>query len=320
MNKNIIIGLAMFLLSIAAYATDYTWTGASDNNWSNTANWVEGTLPLVNSDGRLSGTGNRIILQDNALIMPNSNVPELSGFREGSMPTIIMGENTTASFVKYSRLGNSGGIDRAGEIATIGQHASLTLVRTNLNLVFSRDGSGEGRYAINGGTLNILIGSAASFREDQSRYSTFALSNGTLQISNPNGTLALYGTRNPNRDYSSSSPTTFTLDADSTVDLNGSFKGGMTGNNGNTTIQFDLMDTNSTLTFKLGGYFPDLDSVRSSFGKTFTSSTFGTSSLQATDAGGGEVSVTTIPEPAALSFIGFLSATFLFIHRRFIKG
>ena len=94
----------------------------------------------------------------------------------------------------------------------------------------------------------------------------------------------------------------------------------MTGDNGNPTVQFDLMDTNSTVTFQLGGYFPDLDSVRSSFGKTFTSSTSGTSSLQATDAGGGEVSVTTIPEPAALSFIGVLSATFLFIHRRFIKG
>jgi hypothetical protein len=295
-NNIIAMGLASFAV-VASYATDYTWTGASDNNWSNTANWAGGTLPQTAPSGELANNGNNIIFQDNAPNSPSNNVPIYGGYSGGvGMPSFTLGAGTSLEIMAGPSVLGDGGVDRVGQIATIGSAASLTLIKDN-NMTLARDPDGVASFDVTGGTLNIRS-DRLDFGFNQNRYSNFELNAGTVTVYSSKGywyNLALFGTRNGSDSdaFDETHRSLVTLTNSSIFDINGRFANNMKDTDGDPCVVFDLQDRESYVRVHA-----NIATVRTNFiGSIFISSTLGNDQVWATAEAGDWVTIKASGKP-----------------------
>ena len=324
MNKKLICVAVLASLSAASYATDYTWTGASDNNWSNTANWAGGALPAVNTDGEIYSDANNVILQDNAANSPALNVPKyaLYGGNGGTKnPGFILGAGTALAIeAGVDHLNGDSGIDRAGQVATVGTGASLTFIKDN-NMTLTRDPNGTGVYTVNGGVLNFQS-KRLDFGFNKDRLAKFELDAGTVNLYSSSRNwydMPVYGTRfGQDADTYDTTYSLVTLTNGSFFNMNAYFANNMTDKDGDGTVVFDLQDVGSSVKFRLNSAFSNTAQVVSDgFGVNFKSSTFGDNNLRVTEDNN-FATVTVIPEPAALGLIGSIAVGMIFVRRRFM--
>jgi hypothetical protein len=93
-----------FLIAPLGYCVDYTWNGsASDGNWTNTANWDGGSVPVdsIGSGGNNSGL---TLIYTNTITfgganLPSTNFPGIGGTTgAGDSPTMIFNSGGATSF------------------------------------------------------------------------------------------------------------------------------------------------------------------------------------------------------------------------------
>ncbi len=199
-HKYRLIGAAILAATFTAGETfgqtTYTWIGGSDLNWSNTANWASGILPVDDAPGVGNNEGISMgyldVIEFSGSTMPTQNLPGIGGFYTADLDT-----NNTPRMVF-----NSGGefdlamkgyedhimtnphLDR--NVFTIGDGISGgtedVIVNWTGGAQLSRHGNNTHEFLINAdGTLN--KSGAADFSRGSGRIATMTINGGTVVVS-----------------------------------------------------------------------------------------------------------------------------------------
>ena len=160
-----------------------TWTGSSDGNWSNSANWVGGVLPVDNGPG----TG-----WDEGLSMPYNDVVVFAG---STMPTNLpgIGGNTAAKDSPSIRF-NSGGTT---DVSVVGREGSFwTNPKVTRDVLTVGDGVGGGTEDV---TVNLSMGRYLQRHGDDATHNFVVHSDGTLSITSSATALSFRYPNSSNR-------------------------------------------------------------------------------------------------------------------------
>lgn len=94
------VAATLICASVASAQTTYTWNGGTDLNWSNTANWVSGILPVDDTPGAGNAEGITMpyddIIEFSGTTMPTNNLPGIgafyvaSGANTGNTPRVVL--------------------------------------------------------------------------------------------------------------------------------------------------------------------------------------------------------------------------------------
>jgi len=118
-TKALLITLALAATTSFSQAIVFTWTGAADGDWTNTANWDANGVP-VDNDG---DTGLSLVQTDSivfgATTLPTTNIPDIGG-RDGAnrdTPTILF--NSGGTITLAAGVGSTSGIVTNGSSRTV---------------------------------------------------------------------------------------------------------------------------------------------------------------------------------------------------------
>ncbi len=289
----LVIGL-LLTIGTVGHAATFTWTGGTDLDWDNSANWVGGSVPLQSDMG--SGSGgpwNTVVFSGSTT--PTGNVKDL-------------GYNNIYQYTTKLQL-DSGGLLSMGIQSRSNGLCSEQYPKTMLII-------GDG---IGGGSEDVTLQFTEPLilaRHAGGTFTTIVNQDGSLDVQ---GTLTMtYNNANGQGllDINGGSVTADALDmVGSYVHFGGSTRaelsdGGsftvdgtvidtmLTRADSVTTIRFE--DKSSTyFTAQYGGDLPDLTTVESALGSVFVGETDWT--LLAEDVGGGYFKVTAVPEPGCLA-------------------
>ena len=289
MNRNTrtaltLAALGIAILAVSAQAATYTWTGASDGDWTNAGNWDTNGVPVDTEPGgnlELDGL-DRIVFDasGSANPLPTSNIPALGGnpFNNTAQSTpqldVLFGDLTFSvpgfkgqGVVKDS---DDPWINNIGDGNIANGTASLTY-NGGFSEALGRDPLGPFQFVIEAdGTLTVNRGGAGAL--------VLAYGSGREVEVTLNGGAFI---------------TPDAIDTErNTAEIGASF--------------FDLTAAGSTVTAAFGTDFPDLATVSGAIGDglTFRSSTaLPLSSVDNLD-GTFTVSAAAIPEPASLALLG----------------
>ena len=267
--------------------TVYAWTGASDGNWSNTANWVGSSIPVDEYTGdadptKDQGLNGEVTIVFSGTAMPSWNVPDMGGFVYGS------GYTDNTPFLDL-RSGGTLGVDfvskyqdgfwvkpYSGLVPTIltlgdgvsGVNEDVVLDVTD-DLTFSRINVVTNAVVINAdGTLEVAGDMLTSFHTDNSASTIFDLNGGSIVVG---GNLTIRG-----------SATRFDLNAaDSQISVTGTIL-----DPNSSGAYFDFQEPETEITAAYGGAFADFAAVQAAIGTTFRNTTSG-GNPRAQDLGSG---------------------------------
>ena len=223
-----------------------TWTGSSDSNWSNTANWIAGVLPVDNAPGTGDDEGLTMVHSDEVVFAGNTiptNFPYIGGNIGGK-------DSPSLRF-------NSGGTT---DLAVVGNDNSFwTTSEATRDVLTVGDGVGGGVEDV---TLNLTMGAYLQRYGSNTTHNFVVNSDGTLSITSSASFLSFR--------YQSSSNqlARFTI-AGGAVVINNPISGikALAGN------YIDFTKPGGSFTFWRGGDFPSIASVRSSLGVDFLNNT-----------------------------------------------
>jgi len=267
----------------------YIWEGDSDNNWSNTANWVDCYLPPTSS-GALKDSrrgGHDLIVIENGTYDPTINVPYASHYNDAQAPniTIKSGADFTLSFLDATVDGP------VGEYTyTVESGGSFTLKTDNTNnrFSFARDPGGiQVTMNVSGDLIFDSVITDMRLGFNTNRVSNWNIDGGTVSFDAASGNI--YG----NNDNSGSfpSPSTLTLKNGGVFNATGFVIRNIFDNNGagpNPTVKFDIQDIDSYLIFKKGtevqDEFKTKAAVTDQIGTIFVSTTLGNARLKVTES------------------------------------
>jgi hypothetical protein len=283
-------GDGTFTVKPAGSESFFTWKGSTNGDWNNAANWTDnnndgtGDIPPTNASGFLSDRTIQIIIE-NGPNQPASNIPGFDGDADGT-PHFILQDGASLNIPMADVADGPSG---AGFIAKLGTGSSLTWTSVDsMTLAFASIGIQS--YEISGGTFTIQTPSF-DFCETVDGTSSFTLDGGTLSI----GATEIHGAQilDPGDDFGGQ-PNSVVLENNATFTTTAMLAGDMQDSSGNPTLVFDIRDTISSVTAKLGGAFPDVATVQKAVGGTFVSSTLG-DKLIASDNGDGTFTVRASP-------------------------
>jgi hypothetical protein len=287
------IGVICSLLCVVhAFSADYIWNGI-DGDWNDTMNWSGGELPpsvyqASNGCYQICGATNRIIFAGG--VSPAGDIPEYAGSPENT-PCIELGSNMELSLTNsWSQFGDDG-ISGESLLDTpkllVGTNATLSLVRDS-NFSFVRAPDTKMYFKVLPGGLLSFQSSRIDFSYYERRTVVFELDGGQVQFRSASdgwSSLRVVGTRFGN-DISGSQHSLVSLNHGSLFYIQGRIENNMKDAAGNPAVVFDLCDTNSSVLFHLGGFYPDLASVSNDLGSVFLSSTIDNKYLEATESNG----------------------------------
>lgn len=168
-----------------AQATVYTWTNTVDGNWSNTANWASGTLPVDTAAGSGSSAGLSVPYTDeivfDATNLPTVNFPGIGGYVGHDSPTMRFNSGGAAIFHIADR--------------TDQYQAFWTNTETNRTVLTVGDGVGGGTEDVD---LTISgLGTVGSLARHDSNITNNYLvnSDGSLTFADSHVVFATYATR-----------------------------------------------------------------------------------------------------------------------------
>jgi hypothetical protein len=252
---------------------NYEWSGATDANWNNPANWNANGVPIDSLAGGslelYSGNGERIVfnvpLSSNPV--PTSNIPALGGEASGSRDYITPQLDVKAGTITFSALG----------------YGSQGLVRdTDYPWTMT---VGDGDTDNGSASLTLNGGFTSGINRDQTGAMVWTIkADGTVTM-NAAGTVLIFG-------YDTGRPANFILNGGSftTTDELDMLQGSTAY--GTSYIEFN--GKSSTFTAKFGTDFPNLASViaRCGDGLTFRSTV---GALRVTDNGNTTFTVSVAP-------------------------
>ena len=308
-TRSFAVALAVCFATTFAHATLYTWTGGTDNNWANTANWLGGTKPAVDANGSVYNSTNTITIK-NGTFNPVVNVPKFADATHtltAGSPRFAVESGASLSIRGYTET-NITMLAATGVQTTVGSGGSLTL-SSGKHMSFARN-TGTQTHNINGGTFNLNAAEWLYMGYQAGCLSTVNLDGGTF---NTTATIVA-GTRGNTGDFSAGF-SLVTLTNGSHFNAAGSTLRYMTSTSGDRTLVFDIQDVNSDITFKYGYDFANFAAVTNGFGTYFKSSTLGNNKLTAKDNGNSTVTITAIPEPATIGMLGLGALVTLLIRR-----
>lgn len=280
---------AIFLSSVCANAATYIWTGATDGDWNNTANWF-GNIKPVDSDGatanlELSAT-NADRIEFSAVgstnPVPTSNIPALGGNasnREHQTPQFDMLHGSlTLSAVGF---GGQGLVKKS------------TVSWTNT--------VGDGNIANGLASLRYNGGFSQGIHRDQGGTMAWTVNaDGTLIFDSGSTTTLIV-------DYGTDRNSIFNLNGGAMVSLDAIDMLRSVAGPGNSYI--DFLASGSTFTADFGADFADLAAVQTAVSNSVFFKSTALLSLGAADNANGTFTVSVVPEPASSSIaaLGFLA-------------
>lgn len=280
---------SVLLAPVCANAATYIWTGASDADWNNTANW-SGNVKPVDSDG---GTANLELSATNAdriefsavgsaNPVPTSNIPALGGNasnREHQTPQFDVRHGS----LTFSAVGFSG----------------QGLVKKNT--VSWTNTVGDGNIANGLASLRYNGGFSQGIHRDQGGTMVWTVNaDGTLIFDSGSTTTLIV-------DYGTDRNSIFNLNGGSMVSLDAIDMLRSAVGPGNSYI--DFLASGSTFTADFGADFADLAAVQTSITNSVFFKSTAMLSLGAVDNTDGTFTVSVVPEPASSSIaaLGLLS-------------
>ncbi|CAA6677714.1 MULTISPECIES: PEP-CTERM sorting domain-containing protein [unclassified Lentimonas] len=285
------------VLPCFSHAATYTWISSGgvgqDGDWTNTANWSGGTVPV----DRIAGTGSNNGLSFNntdTVIFDGTTAPTTASFPGLGGTTGGNGDTPTMVF-------NSGG---PFTFDFNGRESSLWSNTAGTRTVFTvGDGTGGGTEDV---TLN-LTGLTFISRHATGATNNFLVnSDGTLNFNA--GVDFRYGT---------------TTDRLATITIAGgdvSFAGGLTNftDNTGTYVDFTIVGGSFSALYSstAGGGYVDKDAVETALtaGTNWKNNFGGT--FEVTESGGG-FTVTAVPEPSSYALLaGLLGMSYVMVRRR----
>jgi len=287
MNKTALFAAMVSILISAStvQATDYTWNGTADNNWSNTANWVGNTLPPEGTYGVI-GPDNRIIIQ-HGTYDPTNNVPTFDV--ETATPKFVI-EAGASLFTEMARDAGEYGPIGTGTIVSVGNGGTLTWGRTGGSeslMEFCRSVDGIQTYNITNGTFAVTNCNRLDWSYNQNRISRFNINGGSFVFYGS----SMFGTR-----WGTDSNAVWALGASLVNLTNGAsfiapsahFEGNMKQvANDQPNLVFDLQSLSSRIEFTSGGSFTSISAIETNgIGSHFISSTYGEEQMICTQDNG----------------------------------
>ena len=275
--------------------TVYAWTGASDGNWSNTANWVGSSIPVDEYTGdadptKDQGLSGDYTIQFSGTTMPSSNVPNIGGFTAGGSQNtpffdLRSGGTLSVEFKSYYQdafwvkgvTGVTNTVLTLGDGVTGGTEDVTLDVADDLYFARHANGFPAEIAIINAdGTLDVAGDMYTAFHTNNSASTIFDLNGGSIVVG---GNLTLRG-----------SATRFDLSAaNAQISVTGTIS-----DPNSSGAYFDLQELGAEVTAAYGGAFVDLAAVRSAIGPTFTFRSTADQGVVARDIGGTGYRVTAV--------------------------
>lgn len=199
------------LLAVSGHAaTTYTWTGATDGDWSNAGNWDGNGVPVDNlagtgfSAGLSLPPGDSIVFDGGTTPLPTSNIPDLGGntspydtpsivIKQGGSLALTLGGREGA--VWSNQAGNRNvltvgdGMGPAGEVTV-----SLGSIVSNPNL--SRHASSVlNNFQVNSDGILNLTSATVDFGYNDSRHAKITIDGGEVTLSGVVEDISSYAAR-----------------------------------------------------------------------------------------------------------------------------
>jgi len=186
--------VALLLWATGAMATNYVWTGASDGNWSNAANWnVEG-VPVDIQPGsgalELSAITNRIVINAPGATtpVPTSNIATFGGNTGAFTPQLdlLYGTSTVTLVAQGIYHENAWWTSTVGDGDTGNGLAELNYNMNVSQNCINRHNNGGVHFTVeNDGTLNINLttaGTVLQFSFGGANHATYFTVGGVLNV------------------------------------------------------------------------------------------------------------------------------------------
>ncbi|MFA5688288.1 MAG: PEP-CTERM sorting domain-containing protein [Kiritimatiellales bacterium] len=296
------------LLASGLHAAEYIWNGSVNGDWADINNWEASGIPVTDANGSVINAANTIRIKTGNFA-PTINVPTFASSHNVNLttPIFIIEGGASLSMASYDANSYIGATDMTAVTVEPGGSLMWTVATS---LTFGRN-AGVQTYNINGTftvstprlNLGYQVGALSHINLDGGTF----ISTGT-EIYTTRSTFASAGDFNR-----------ITLDNGSQFINQGIFRMAGEAEGAYQTVQFDIKDTASSITFKLSKNavrdFATYASVTNSFGEFFISSTLGNDALRAIDNGDDTVTVIAVPEPGTIS-IFLISGMTLMIYRR----